>query len=326
MIKVSVIVTIYNAGHNLKRCLESLKLQTLKEIEIIMVLDCPTDGSDVVACEYANEDSRFKIIKNKNNQHIGESRNIGIRQSKGEYITFMDHDDFCDDCMLEELYYQAIENKSDIVWSIISKYNESKKKALKVFVPIFNSSNYKDEIFDYILGCGTNNEKKRSLNQCHGVLYRKCVLDKHSVFFGDTRKYLPEDAVFNLRALCYSNKVVFLNHSYYFHTYTGNNTASSISYYDWDKWYNNFIVVQGLLKDNNLYISKEKLFLQYLVRNCNTLFAEYFSHREISILIRSLKFAKRDLMIKHAYSSYKEIANPIKFRIFNFIIRLLILH
>ena len=103
LIKVSVIVPIYNAGENLVRCLDTIVNQTLKDIEIILVLDCPTDGSDVIAKNFAQQDSRIIILENTTNLHIGESRNRGIEIAKGEYLHFSDHDDYRELDMLEKI-------------------------------------------------------------------------------------------------------------------------------------------------------------------------------------------------------------------------------
>ena len=81
--KVSIIVPIYNAGKFLEKCLDTLVNQTLKDIEIILVLDCPTDGSDRIAREYAEKDPRIRLIINEQNLNIGLSRNEGLK-SPGE--------------------------------------------------------------------------------------------------------------------------------------------------------------------------------------------------------------------------------------------------
>ena len=81
--KVSIIVPIYNAGKFLEKCLDTLVNQTLKDIEIILVLDCPTDGSDRIAREYAEKDPRIRLIVNEQNLNIGLSRNEGLK-SPGE--------------------------------------------------------------------------------------------------------------------------------------------------------------------------------------------------------------------------------------------------
>ena len=124
MPKVSVIVTIYNAGKYLACCLDSLIYQTLEDIEIILVLDCPSDGSDVLAKSYATNDNRIVIVENKVNLHIGESRNEGLKIAQGEYVTFMDHDDFCKPFMLEVLYNKANSINADAVFSPLVEYIE----------------------------------------------------------------------------------------------------------------------------------------------------------------------------------------------------------
>ena len=86
--KVSIIVPIYNAGKFLEKCLDTLVNQTLKDIEIILVLDCPTDGSDRIAREYAEKDPRIRLIINEQNLNIGLSRNEGLKIAQGEYIGF----------------------------------------------------------------------------------------------------------------------------------------------------------------------------------------------------------------------------------------------
>ena len=115
--KVSIIVPVYNAGRHLKRCLDSLVEQTLQEIEIILVLDVPTDGSDKVAEDYAQRDDRIKLVYNKLNLHIGFSRNEGLKVAQGEYIGFTDHDDHCESDMFEQLYNKAKNKNADIVVS-----------------------------------------------------------------------------------------------------------------------------------------------------------------------------------------------------------------
>ena len=99
MPKVSIIVPVYNAGIYLKGCLDSILQQTLCDIEVILILDCPTDGSDVICQKYAEKDNRIRIIWNEKNLHIGLSRNKGLEIATGEYIAFSDNDDYRELCM-----------------------------------------------------------------------------------------------------------------------------------------------------------------------------------------------------------------------------------
>ena len=89
--KISIILPVFNAKKHIKKCIETLLNQTLQEIEIIAVLDCPTDGTAEIILEYAKKDKRIIIVQNKHNLHIGESRNIGLLHARGEYIGFSVH-------------------------------------------------------------------------------------------------------------------------------------------------------------------------------------------------------------------------------------------
>jgi len=114
MIKVSVIVPICNMEKYLKKCLDSLLCQTLQEIEIIAVDDGSTDTSPGILAEYAAK-SRKIIHLTKENGGLSDARNFGLPYATGEYIGFVDSDDYTDDDMFESMYVKAKESDSDIV-------------------------------------------------------------------------------------------------------------------------------------------------------------------------------------------------------------------
>ena len=115
MPKVSVIIPVYNTQDYLKKCLYSVCNQTLKDIEIICINDCSTDNSHEILKEYSKNDSRIKIIDFKENKGAAIARNTGIDEAKGEYIGFVDSDDFIDLDFYEKLYQKAKECSSDLV-------------------------------------------------------------------------------------------------------------------------------------------------------------------------------------------------------------------
>ena len=116
-VKISIIVPVYNAGEGLKRCLDCLLSQTLRDVEIIIVCDCPTDGSDEVAREYAARDNRVVLIENERNLNVSLSRNAGLAVAKGEYVGFSDHDDYCSSEMYGKLYEAAKAADADVAAS-----------------------------------------------------------------------------------------------------------------------------------------------------------------------------------------------------------------
>ncbi|MBO6281138.1 MAG: glycosyltransferase family 2 protein [Alphaproteobacteria bacterium] len=111
--KVSVIIPVYNVDKYLHECLDSVVNQTLKEIEIICIDDGSTDNSLKILYEYAKKDKRFTIIAQKH-LYAGVARNAGLSVAKGEYLSFLDSDDFFELEMLEKMYQKAKQNKADI--------------------------------------------------------------------------------------------------------------------------------------------------------------------------------------------------------------------
>jgi glycosyltransferase involved in cell wall biosynthesis len=114
MVKVSIIVPVYNVEQYLAKCLESLVNQTLEDIEIIIVNDGITDGSVAIIDTYAKNNDKIKVFR-KENGGVSDARNYGMTYAQGEYIGFIDADDFVELNMFELLYKKAKEDKSDIV-------------------------------------------------------------------------------------------------------------------------------------------------------------------------------------------------------------------
>lgn len=114
MKKVSVIVPVYNVEAYLERCLNSLVNQTLQDIEIIVVDDGSTDGSSDIIQTFVNKYGNIRSFQKKNGG-LSDARNYGVRQATGEYIGFVDSDDYVEENMYEILYYKAKSEQSQIV-------------------------------------------------------------------------------------------------------------------------------------------------------------------------------------------------------------------
>ena len=121
MYKVSVIVPFYNVEEYLGECLFRLSRQTLDNIEIILVDDGSQDNSHMIAEEYIGKYPDLFKLYMKDNEGPGDARNYGIERATGEYIGFIDSDDYPEEDMFEKLYQKAKENDSDIV---VCSYNK----------------------------------------------------------------------------------------------------------------------------------------------------------------------------------------------------------
>ena len=113
--RVSIIIPIYNVEQYIEECLLSAMRQTLKEIEIICVNDGSTDDSMGIVRKYAREDPRIRIVE-KENGGLSSARNAGMDAAKGEYILFLDSDDWILPETLEEIYDSAVKNDLDNVY------------------------------------------------------------------------------------------------------------------------------------------------------------------------------------------------------------------
>lgn len=96
MSKISVIVPAYNTGNKLRECVDSILNQSHKDLEVMLVDDCSSDNTYSVMCEYQEKDSRVRVFKNAINCGAGHSRNVGLEEATGEYVTFVDSDDYLD--------------------------------------------------------------------------------------------------------------------------------------------------------------------------------------------------------------------------------------
>ena len=123
MVTISIIIPVYNVEKYLRECLGSILNQTFTDFEVICVNDGSTDSSLKILKEYSQKDSRFKII-NQENQGAGATRNNGLKYAQGEFVQFLDSDDYFEPTMLEEMYNKAREFDADLVVCSCKKVNE----------------------------------------------------------------------------------------------------------------------------------------------------------------------------------------------------------
>lgn len=224
MPKVSIIVPVYNVQKYLKRCLDSLINQTLFDIEIIAINDGSTDKSLSILEDYKKRDSRLQII-NQPNMGLGLTRNVGLNYVSGDYIAFVDSDDFIELDALENMYKIAIVENSDVVCGqLIMFYDSENKKIRKDFSDIKDISLKKIEMStflkDYYLPLNF------SYNACD-KLYRREMVIKNNVLFGDNKKIFSEDNYFQLQILEFADIISFYKKPYYYYYQRANSIMNT---------------------------------------------------------------------------------------------------
>lgn len=164
---ISVVIPIYNVSPYLRLCLESIENQTYPYFEVLLVNDGSRDNSEDICQEFINKDKRFRYFEQEN-LGLSAARNTGILNSKGEFITFIEGDDFVVPNYLAELYQSALKNDSEIVIGSYKKFNE-------------NDNNYYIHVFDYKEEHFNQNEliQKRGIEfeTSWGILFHKRLFE-----------------------------------------------------------------------------------------------------------------------------------------------------
>ena len=145
MIKVSVIVPVYKVEKYILKCLDSILNQTLIDIEIIVVNDCTPDKSFEICKKYASNYKNMKLVEKDENTGLSDTRNVGLQEAIGEFISFIDSDDYIEENMLELLYEKAVNENLDIVVCDVKKVyeNSDKQVVVKSFLsPVFESEEF----------------------------------------------------------------------------------------------------------------------------------------------------------------------------------------
>lgn len=211
-IKITVIIPVYNVEAFVARCLNSVIKQSLFNIEIICIDDKSTDNSLNIIEEYSNRDTRIICIQNKVNRGLSYTRNVGLRQAKGEYILFLDSDDAIVDGSLEKLYKVAVSQNYQIVFfDFINKYeSECLQRRL----------NYKDKDRSKLEGEWTGSRLFIEMVQTEDMhaqawlkLYRRDFLLENELFFHEG--IMHEDIPYAVKAMFKADKVFFIGDKLY---------------------------------------------------------------------------------------------------------------
>lgn len=235
-ISVSIIVPVYNTEKYLVRCVESLINQTFNNIEIILINDGSTDKSLNIINEYKKKDRRIKLINNKNNG-VSYSRNIGIKESKGSYIMFVDSDDWIDKNTIEDMYNLAEKNSYDLVMCSYTKEFLSGSKEKKIILGdkiIYEKKDIEKELLRKLIGpvkeelaSPTNLD---SMGTVWGKLYRSSIIKDNNIKFIDLKEIgSAEDVLFNVYLFNRINKAIFISKPMY-HYWKGNSSSITSKY------------------------------------------------------------------------------------------------
>ncbi|AJA46769.1 putative glycosyltransferase EpsJ [Clostridium pasteurianum DSM 525 = ATCC 6013] len=220
MVKISVIVPVYNVEQYLEQCLTSIVNQTMKDIEIIAVNDGSTDNSLNIIKEFAGKYSNL-VLLDKENGGLSSARNFGMEHAKGEFISFVDSDDFIEENMLEDLYNLAKKHEADMVVSKIKLYEGSKVTSI---IPkaqyTKNILNREEAISEFL--------KTNITGHAWNKLYRRELFHIGHIKYPEGLLY--EDIPTTLQLIAMGKKIVLTEDSFYYYRQRENAITKKISY------------------------------------------------------------------------------------------------
>lgn len=318
MPKVSVIVPVYNVEKYIEKCLESLVNQTLQDIEIIIVNDGSTDGSEEIIRKYLNKYSEKIKYVTKTNGGLSDARNYGMKYATGDYIAFLDSDDYVDVTIYEKMYKKAVYENCDFVeCDFIWKYDNKEVKDCGYM--------YKD--------------KHEMLANARVVAWNKLIkkelIDKLNLEFPKGLRY--EDVEFFYKLIPYINKFGFVKEYLIYYV----QRATSIANTQNERTKEIFEVLDNVIKyykENEFYDEyKEELEYSYTRLLLCSSFLRMVKIKDSKIRKKQLELTWKNLnknfpewkknkvlnSVKSGKNTYMKSVNKITFKIYSFFFRVI---
>lgn len=274
--KISVIVPVYNTGKYLKRCLETIVNQSYKNIEVIVVDDASTDDSPAIITQFLNMYDFVQYYRLPSNGGVGNARNIGISYATGDYIGFVDSDDWIDSNFYATLISNVENNNADIgICGIKTEYNNFQSSKMRY---LYMYENVIDNI--YALHSLTN-EYAHDIKISpiiNNKIYKTSLITKNKILFDSQKR--SQDNYFSFFMLIYARKIAIVPDTFY-HYYQRNGSAT----HDFSKKYidDYFYILKSIydsLKERNLINIYKTEYISYVNRCIHGLFKNLFDNEQ----------------------------------------------
>ena len=280
--KISVIVPVYNVEKYIRKCLDSLVNQTFKDFEIIIVNDGTKDNSKQIVDEYISKYPNLIKYLEKENGGQASARNLGLKHAIGDYVTFVDPDDWIELEMLEKLYNRMTETNSDIV--VCGAYS------------VIDGENNKIETFNQ----HTKDNHKNYILNCSGPCWQ---LIKTSIFIENNLNFLEQrfyEDISIIPSLClFAKKVEFLDESLYYYLIRSGSTMNQIEYNpSLEDIFSSLSNLSEIFQKNNVYQKfyqeLEYVYIEHLLHAASLRFFKFKKYEQLNKIIEIMhdKFPK----------------------------------
>lgn len=303
---ISIIIPVFNKADFLSKCLTSITSQTYQHLEIILINDGSTDSSGVICDSFANDDKRIRVI-HQLNSGVSASRNAGLNIATGNYISFIDPDDWIEPHMYETLAKYVLENNADIL-----RFNAYRKGEIINELP-FSGTYLGDKLENEVMLPLIGAEKFGGIFIL-GVLwlhlYKKEIIEKNHIRF-NTALRRCEDRLFTLTTVLYANKMVFVKDILYHYEVFDDSLSNK---YDSERWQQELIYLSALQTEYKKCKSAEfseaadkRIETEYLLRAVTSVNNEFFSRNKNSFL-KKYKNTKAIIDNSNVKRAVKDIA------------------
>lgn len=320
---ISIIVTAYNVEKYLSQCLESCMKQSFNDIEIIVVNDGSKDNTENIIKEYCKQDKRIKYLCQENSG-VSVARNNGMRIASGDYVMFVDGDDYLSEKIISELAVE-IDPETDIVACCCKGFDDNGEYPNYFFDNSYTmvSVNEKERLYLQLMKTEAEQPDNQSIFTGIGVpwgkLYRKTFLDSNMLKFNPELKRM-QDNIFNTYAFSIAKKIKYLNSPLYY--YRIDHISSYKKHYQAEIYYKILQERQKFFETNNEY-NYNKLLKAFYYEKMDFLICSMKNICKSNKLSQSIKLIKeysgREIYKNFLEKKYPE--DPIKLKLMRFLLK-----
>jgi len=269
--KISVIVPIYNVEKYLERCVNSILNQTFSDFEVLLINDASTDRSLEIARRFSG-DGRVRVL-DKPHSGLGNTRNYGVEHAGGDYLLFVDSDDWIDEDMLKNLYAAAVEYQADLVVFNYVRENLQAGEQRICKLPI-NYPELGEEIRELLITelVGPDREESAWRHvEMLGCAWRRMYLRswylENGIRFGDEREIMLEDMPATIAAHCAAQRLLVVGGAYYHYRYNPDSLSTRYRPHKMEMLTRCYSTIRQILTERGLYERYAKRHLAWFLRS-----------------------------------------------------------
>ena len=297
--KISVIVPVYNVDKYVEKCLDSLVNQTFDPsyFQVILVNDCSTDKSLSIIKKYLSKYKNIVLINNNKNEGPGNTRNRGLEFAKGEYVFFLDSDDYISKTALSTVYNEAKKYNADVVAYNFTKVTESSKKFLPCRKDFDNLTNNKNNLIKKFLSGEIDG----------GVIFsfiKREILSKNDILFPNI---IHEDIPVIFQVYYFSEKIIKLNDIIYYKVFRDTSIVNNLTKKRISGLLTSFRIVLAFLKEKELNINE---FMPHYLKGFAGLVGGLI---ELNLKFHPSDFSKRKKVYNYIFENIKKDLSKSKF-------------